>query len=115
MARGNPQDFIKAGGARELSGVIEQRLGHLGPPPYGVRLIAHATSERASQDSDREEYHQREQFVRLGDRERIDRLDEEKIIREKRQQRRDDSRPQPQGHRAEQNRRQKDHRQVRKF
>ena len=66
-----------------------------GPHAAGrnLRLLAHPAGQGRGDDRDDQKDHQREQFVRLGDREGVERLDEEEIVDEERQHRRIDRRP----------------------
>ena len=103
------------GCARQLPRIIVERLGDLGVPDHHLPLVANASGQRSGQHGDGEKNEEREQFLRLCDRERVDRLDEEEIVRRERRQRREDCRAGPKAHRAEQDRGQEDHRQVGKL
>ena len=78
-----------------------------------LRLIAHATRERRDDHGDGQEDHECQQLVRLGDREGVERLDEEEVVGEERQHRSVDRRPDAERHRREHHGQQKDHGQVR--
>ena len=80
---------------------------------HAFALVAHASGERAGQHRDGEEDQEREQFLRLGDGEGVERRDEKEVVGDEGSERGDDRRPRAEAHAAEQHRGQEDHRQVR--
>ena len=97
-----------------------QAAGEFIEPPHrphaaggNLGLLAHAAGQRRGDDRDDQKDHQRQQFVRLGDGEGVDRLDEEEIVGQERQHRGVDRRPDAEAHGGQQHRHQEDHRQVR--
>ena len=103
---------------------IERRKARQAPgefikPPHRAhaagrdsRLLAHASGQRRTDNGNDEENHQRQQFIRLGDGEGVERLDKEEIVDEKRQHRGIDRRPDAEAHGGDQDRQQEDHREI---
>ena len=75
-------------------------------------LLAHAAGQRRGDDGHHQKNHQRQQFVRFGNGEGVNRLDEEKIVGQERKHRGIDRRPDAEAHGGQQNRQQKHHREV---
>ena len=105
---------------RVLRRQSRQAAGEFIEPPHrphaagrDARLLAHASRHRRSDHRDDQEDDQREQLVRLGDGEGVERRDEEEIVDGKRQDRRVDRRPDAEAHGGEQHREQEHHRQIR--
>ena len=71
--------------------------------------------ERAGHEGDGEENEERQQLVRLGDREGVARVDEEEIVGKEREDRRRQSPRSAEAHAAEQHREQEHHREVRQL
>ena len=115
MRRGRPQDVVGPRSAGKLARVIVERLGNLGVPDHHLPLVANAPGQRSGEHGDGKKDEQREQFLRLRDRERVDRLDEEEIVGGERSKRGEDRRAGSKAHGAEQHRGEEDHRQVGKL
>ena len=106
------KDVVERRRARQFARQFVDRLGRAGIVAHALRLVARAAGEQAGENRHDQKDQQREEFLRLGDREFVARVDEEEIIGEERQDRGDDRRTQAELHRAEQHRGQKDHRQI---
>ena len=98
--------------ARELAREIVERLRRLLLSAGPLGLLAHAAGEPAGEDCRGKEDHQREEFMRPGDREGVERLDEEEIVGEERQHRGDDRREPAADDAADDDRDEVEHRQV---
>ena len=81
--RGGQKDVIERGGARQLARQFVDRLGRARIVAHALGLVARAPGEQAGQHGDGEEDQQREEFLRLGDREFLERFDEEEVVGEK--------------------------------
>src|SRR5829696_167572 len=68
----------------------------------GPRLVAGAAGDRRGEDGNGEEHEQRQPFMRLGDREGVQRLDEEEVVGKERQSRGEKRRPKPEARGGEQ-------------
>jgi hypothetical protein len=67
----------------QAPGEFEQPPRRPHPAGRDGRLLAHPAGERRGDDRHDQKDHQREKFVRLGNREGVDRRNEEEIEREK--------------------------------
>ena len=92
MRHHHPEHVVELGDRRELARKIIKRLRGDDAPRGRIRLLAHAPGEPAGEHGDEKEDEQREELVRLGDGEGVDRLDEEEIIGEEGEHRREDRR-----------------------
>ena len=115
MRRGRPKHVVGPRSAGKLARVIVERLGNLGVPDHRLPLVANAPGQRSGEHGDGKKNEEREQFLRLRDRERVDRLDEEEIVSGERRQRSEDRGAGSKPHRAEQDRGEEDHRQIGKL
>ena len=88
-------------------------LGEPGALERGPRLVAGAAGDGRGEDGNREQDEQRQKLVRLGDREGVQRLDEEEVVGEERQSRGEKRRPEPEARGGEQHGEQEHHRDVR--
>src|SRR5215208_4734669 len=79
----------------------------------GPRLVPGTAGDRRGEDRNREQDEKRQPFMRLGDREGVQRLDEEEIVGEERQSRGEKRRPQAEARGGKQHREQEHHREVR--
>ena len=66
------------------------------------RLVPHPAGQRGGDHGDNEKHEQRQQLIRLGDRECVERLDEEEIVGQEGKHRGVDRRPHPEDHGREQ-------------
>ena len=112
VSRRRPKDVVGAGRAGKLAGIVVERPHDRDVLEHAFALVAHAPGQRAGQHGDSEENQEREQFLRLRDREGVDRLDEKEIVGDEREERGDHRGPRAEADAAEQDGGQEDHRQV---
>ncbi len=101
--------IVEVGRARDLAREGVERRRALLASPGGFGLVADASGQLAGQDRDHEEHEHREDVLGLGDGEREARVDEEEVVHEQSQDRRQDRRPEPRQHRGQQHRGEEDH------
>ena len=80
VRRRRPQNVVRTRGARQLSGVVGKGLRDLRILDHRLPLIANASRQRSDEYRDGKKDEKSEQFLRLRDREGVDRLDEKEII-----------------------------------
>ena len=112
MRRRRPEDVVGARRPGKLAREFVKRLGNLSVLDHRLPLVPHAPGQRSGEHRDGEKDEEREQFLRLRDRERVDRLDEEEIVGDERSDRGHDRSAGAEAHAAEQHRGEEDHRQV---
>jgi hypothetical protein len=78
----------------------------------GARLVAGAAGDRGGEHGHGEQHEQRQELVRLGDRESVQRLDEEEVVGQERQPGGQKRRPEPETRGGEQHRQKENHRDV---
>ena len=96
----------------KLAREFVKRLGDLSVLDHRLPLVPYAPGQRSGEHRDGEKDEQREQFMRLRDCERVDRLDEEEIVGDERGERGHDRSAGAKADAAEQHRGEEDHRQV---
>ena len=115
MRRRRPQHVVGVRRARELARIIVERPHDVGVLDHAFALVAHASRHRSGQDRYAQKDQQGEQFLRLGDGEGVEGLDEEEVEGDERQERGDHRRAGAEAHAGEQHGGEKDHRQVRQL
>ncbi len=101
--------IVEVGRARDLACEGIERRRALLPSAGGFGLVADASGQLAGQHRDHEEHDHGQDVLRLGDGEREARLDEDEVVHEQSEDRRQDRRPEPREHGGQQHRRQEDH------
>ncbi len=80
---GRPQDIIERADAGELAAEGVKQFGAARPPDRGDGLRAHARGHVGNDDRHDDEEEERRHIGRVGDRERVDRRQEEEVVAER--------------------------------
>ncbi len=103
------EQIVQSHRTGNLTGEGVERGRMLLAVPCQSGLIAGPGGQSTGQDRDREEDEERHDVLRVGDREREDRLDEQEIVHDQAQERRGDGRPEAGAHRHQQHAGHEDH------